>query len=760
MRNRFLFLVFLLFVIIPAWNQEITRKDADSMLMSLNKSKRDIDRIDLLLNLAKFHIFKPGELEIDFDSARTFINKAKSLNETVKSSTTNGYILLTESYITGEQGNNGDAKKMTEQAVAILEPGSNKNYLGRAYYQLSTYYDYADSQQYIQKLALVQKAVTAFEQSGNLKEKGRALEMLGDLYSEADKYAEAIRILKQAQAAYDSIKYPALQGVYILLGSSYKELKEYGQALFYDLKALKTAQALRDTGMQLCQIYHQTASLYNDIGMFDIAIKYFWNALKIAQKNTDESAVVLIIASMSSAFYETNQPDQALKVLELFPQKIKVSDNHYDRYRFNVCYLRAYLQTQQFNKAKPYAGIALEFADKKMISDPRRCNAYKYVAEYYIGKKQYAKARHYLTKSIDLAEKINLEHGRIQGLRLSYVLDSTEGNFRSANKHLLSYKAKTDSITSEKTRRQFQVLGVEYEVGMKEDSIKLKDKDIALLTQKNSLQQANLRQASLVRNVTIAGIILASIIIGLLYRQYRQKQKSNQLITQKNEQLQHLLVEKEWLLKEIHHRVKNNMQTVMSLLNSQSVYIDNEPALTAIHDSQHRLHAMSLIHQKLYNSQNLSSINMSIYIRELVSYLSESFVTGQRIRFELNNIEPLELDVSQAVPVGLILNEAITNSIKYAFPGDMKGVVTISLSNTGFHNYLLTISDNGIGIPVPVKGQKPGSLGMSLMTGLTEDLDGNFSIENNNGTTIKISFVHDLSVKRPEPLVSSFVTNN
>src|SRR5450755_1598659 len=132
----------------------------------------------------------------------------------------------------------------------------------------------------------------------------------------------------------------------------------------------------------------------------------------------------------------------------------------------------------------------------------------------------------------------------------------------------------------------------------------------------------------------------------------------------------------------------------MSLLNSQSAYLENDAALTAIHDSQHRVHAMSLIHQKLYNSENVSSINMSSYIRELVTYLRDSFDTGQRVRFELN-IEPLEMDVSQAVPLGLILNEAITNSLKYAFPSDMDGMINISLSGTTTNHYLLSISDNG-----------------------------------------------------------------
>jgi two-component sensor histidine kinase len=142
-----------------------------------------------------------------------------------------------------------------------------------------------------------------------------------------------------------------------------------------------------------------------------------------------------------------------------------------------------------------------------------------------------------------------------------------------------------------------------------------------------------------------------------------------------------------------------------------------------------------------------------------VSYLSDSFSTGQRIHFEFR-IEPVELDVSQAVPLGLILNEAITNAIKYAFPDGRNGVIGISLSHTGSDHCLLSISDNGIGIPSHFKNKKPGSLGMSLMSGLSEDLDGHFSIENNNGTAIKVSFAHNQGVKRTDKLVTSFVSNN
>jgi len=106
------------------------------------------------------------------------------------------------------------------------------------------------------------------------------------------------------------------------------------------------------------------------------------------------------------------------------------------------------------------------------------------------------------------------------------------------------------------------------------------------------------------------------------------------------------------------------------------------------------------------------------------------------------------------------LNEAITNSLKYAFPDDRDGVINISLSNTSANKYLLVISDNGIGISSHLKNKKVGSLGMSLMEGLSEDLDGNFSIENNIGTTIKISFVNDLSVKRSDTFTESSLSSN
>ncbi len=235
------------------------------------------------------------------------------------------------------------------------------------------------------------------------------------------------------------------------------------------------------------------------------------------------------------------------------------------------------------------------------------------------------------------------------------------------------------------------------------------------------------------------------VIIGLLINGYRLKQRHNQSLQEKqheighkNQSLEKLLNEKEWLLKEIHHRVKNNLQIVMSLLNTQGAYLQNDAALIAIRDSQHRVQAISLIHKKLYQSDNVGLIFMPHYIHELVDYLADCFDTERRVRF-LQEISPIHLDVSQAVPLGLIMNEAITNAIKYAFPGG-EGEIRITLAPLDDDEFALTIGDNGVGLPDDFDPSASRSLGMSLMEGLSSDLGGRFSIRKQAGTEVQVLF--------------------
>lgn len=208
-----------------------------------------------------------------------------------------------------------------------------------------------------------------------------------------------------------------------------------------------------------------------------------------------------------------------------------------------------------------------------------------------------------------------------------------------------------------------------------------------MLQQAAGLQATRLSQARQLRIFTVGGIVMLLIIMALLYRQYRQKQKNiqeiteaNAVIEQKKLMLEQLVTEKEWLLKEVHHRVKNNLHTEICLLESQAAYLKDE-ALAAIKDSQHRIYAMSVIHQKLYQT-DAKEIEMDHYIHQLAGHLQESFGSSDRVHFVLD-IEHITLNVTQAIPVALIINEVVTNSLKYAFPGDRKGEISILMHADG-----------------------------------------------------------------------------
>ncbi len=221
--------------------------------------------------------------------------------------------------------------------------------------------------------------------------------------------------------------------------------------------------------------------------------------------------------------------------------------------------------------------------------------------------------------------------------------------------------------------------------------------------------------------------------------------KNQSLLKLVNEQ-KDLIAEKEFLIKEVHHRVKNNLQIVMSLLSSQAAYLEDEKALLAIQESQNRIYAISLSHQKLYLSEKIALIDMASYIREVVEYLRDSLQMEDQVAFNLS-VEPIELNGALAVPLGLIINEAVTNSLKYAFPGGRQGQVSIELRQADPSGCLLTIADDGIGLDPDFDLSRTRSLGMNLMKGLSKQLDGSLKIESANGLTIQVCFKSTLPDK-------------
>ncbi|MCG2613572.1 sensor histidine kinase [Terrimonas sp. NA20] len=419
-------------------------------------------------------------------------------------------------------------------------------------------------------------------------------------------------------------------------------------------------------------------------------------------------------------------------------------------------------------------------------------------AERYFSTKQFDKAKTAIEKSLSQPEAWSV-YNIAEVHQFAYRVDSARGDLASALSHLHVSKKLTDSLNVSAKARQAEELTIQYQtekikrdIQFKEQTIQLmekqqalqaaafgetrlkfvidstekqnrllsmsataaeRDKELAVnqrnidqLQSDNASRQSRLENATFTRNIILLVVLLLAIMLLMLYRQFKAKQAANKLIDKKNTRLeelvkqkQSLVEEKDWLLKEIHHRVKNNLQTVISLLESQSHYLDSE-ALSANQVSRNRVYAMSLVHQKLYQTENVASVQMDVYLRELVDHLRDCMdIKG--IQFVLKLIQ-IQLDVSQAISLGLILNEAITNSIKHAFPNGTNGaIIEVEMDRKEEGELVFLIRDNGIGISADLQKSRPTSLGLKLIKGLTEDLEGRFEMNTKSGTAMTITFV-------------------
>jgi len=204
------------------------------------------------------------------------------------------------------------------------------------------------------------------------------------------------------------------------------------------------------------------------------------------------------------------------------------------------------------------------------------------------------------------------------------------------------------------------------------------------------------------------------------------------------EKIRASLIEKEMLLKEIHHRVKNNLQVITSLINLQSANISDKRVLRVFRESQHRIHSIALVHEKLYKSENLSEIDFGSYATSIVQELIRAYSIPDKLNIKVD-IDHVYIGIDNAIPLGLVINELITNALKYAFPNQGKGQITISLKSVSDQDYELTVADNGAGMDKDVIIKDKG-LGLQLVGILAEQLGGHLKIECNNGSRFILRF--------------------
>lgn len=689
------------------------------------------ERLKCLILLGAYYAFQPDNFHKYRDSIEYFLNTAiRESNERKEQKLGRiAQCLLGKMYV---QVNDPKGDAVFNRLINECRKAGDRETTARAFAYRGIYTAPTPTT-FFQKINDLQTAADLYDSIGNTEATINARTGLGYMLIVSKQLEAAEKAFLAAFALADAIHFPytqysteALSLITLLQG-------KFGEPFRYSLQSLKRAEETRDSigwGYFLArrsQLYDIEDRNNESFDMMQRAARRF-----VADRNP---AVYHVLSTIVDRMGQSGHAREALQMAldiykEVGPPQTITGQFHYSQVLSN-CYTHLGMLDTAYFFAKKMDSLETRAASFR--GPLRRETVNEQFAYIYFKRGDYLKAREYLQKYFN--NPLNIDRGLsvdISNYRMQIRIDSILGDKASALSHYEKYVQLLDSNFKVTKIRQAEELQVLYNTQEKE-------KEIAILNQQADLKDANLKQATLLRNLTLAGITGMILIAVLLYRQNNLRKRNNRVISHKNEQLQELLTDRDWLLREIHHRVKNNLQIVTSLLSSQAVYINNDAAHAAIQDSKRRVYAMSLIHQKLYQSQNIATIAMAGYVNELIMHIQTSLGTSNRIVVE-QDIAPLNLDVSQAIPLGLIINECVVNSIKYAFPQQDKGLIRISLNMDESDHLTLAISDNGIGLPQGFDIAEQNSLGMELVRGLAKQLKGQLSVESGNGLHITIRF--------------------
>ncbi len=479
-------------------------------------------------------------------------------------------------------------------------------------------------------------------------------------------------------------------------------------------------------------VYNNMANVYDRLEQYDQAIVYHHKSLKLKLQAEDINGVMASYQNLGAAFTKLDDADSALYyskksygIAEQLGNKIVMVATLINVGAFYTRDAHFSYDSASIYLSKSLA-IAREVDDKDGMA-----RSYSNLSTINLTVKNYQKSLDLALKALPLFESLGYKNDiseTVNDIALSF---EKLGRYPEAYAYLRRHKNLDDSLYTEETTRAISEMQTKYET-------EKKDQDLALQSAQLTEKQLELEQQHLLRNGAIAGAALLGIVAFLVYR---IKTKSNKEITVKNELLSKSLSEREALLKEIHHRVKNNLQIIASLLYLQSDESENQDVRRLLEEGQGRVRSMALIHQKLYENDDLKHIPFDDYLKELIGEIKLSFGDmAKNIELQVE-AKDVFFDVDTAVPLGLIINELSTNAFKYAYAKRVGGgVFKVVLKKEG-GEYRMTVSDNGSGIPDEVlNATQSSSLGLKLTRMLSDQLEGEYNFDNSNGTTFDLKF--------------------
>lgn len=500
------------------------------------------------------------------------------------------------------------------------------------------------------------------------------------------------------------------------LGALYFHAGDYKKASDYYFKAIEIREEIQDSS-GLSQSYNNLGILLRNQEEYEQALDYYMKSADLKRKIGREYSAMYTMLNMGSLYIFMKEYENAITISkEALAIAIKYQDkSSVAALKLNIGSANTSLKNYREAELQLLEGIKMleEIGETSTAFEGQTMLVTNYKDEGNI--MEAITTIEFLKKNLDKIEPARLQEFYGTASQV-YVLNSDYK--QSLEMKILESEIK-DSLFNASSKQSLLELETKYELSEKE-------KELALLNTENNLKELELSRSSIIRNFSL---FVALLLIVVLFYGARNARIRDRL----NKKLASSLNEKELLMKEIHHRVKNNLQIISSLLNIQSRKSENESTSMALQESKNRVQSMALIHQSLYQKENITSVQIKDYIEQLLETLMNSFGVDNDVELK-TNIQDIELDVDTTIPLGLIINELVTNAVKYAFVEE-GGKLTVSLNE--FEGILrLEVIDNGKGIHSA--SLKNESFGMSMVETLSQKLNGELSVNSDSGTSIRL----------------------
>lgn len=495
-------------------------------------------------------------------------------------------------------------------------------------------------------------------------------------YQNAQKYFSRIQDTSQVLSVQRSINV-----LYGLIGLEEKSIQEMKKMIAQKLEWNKVND--------ISYNYLNLSVSYYDLKDYEGAVENGELALRFALKYSKKRSLVLFYTHLSNLYFTIGEIAKGKNLLD--KTKAILIENNIDirkHYRYQLSLSKYYLKTNRLNIAE--SGME------------------------------------YLLRNVALSQE-----ERIYVYRLLYQVYEAMGKYRQSMEYYKKLNRYKDSVFSAKKSNGLSYYQTLYETEKKEQEIEKQKLEL-------QVRNATISEKDRQQQLLVLGLIGLVIILGGSVVVTRKIINQRNTIKEEQEKVEESLEEKELLLKEIHHRVGNNLQIVHSLLNKQSVLTGDSEFKILVEDAQNRIQSMAIVHRKLYQNKNLSAINLQDYILDIIENLNATFSSEHlNIQYDFDMIDAT-FKMDTAIPLGLILNELLTNAYKHAFENG-EGRIAISLhKDDSTDHFILKIKDNGKGMPENLNIKESKSLGMILITGLCKQLKATFDYKNNNGSEFKI----------------------